>query len=98
MKKVLWLVGIAVALIALCAGLSPVQSAPANLTFAVNDQSDAIDNNLGDGVCLAAIGKCTLRAAIQEGNVQYAAHAGSLNTITVPGAQSYQAQGSIRSR
>jgi CSLREA domain-containing protein len=57
----------------------------ASATFTVNDQSDAVDNSIGDGVCLATNGKCTLRAAIQEANAQYAAH-GGFYTVTVPGA------------
>ncbi len=66
-------------------GIAPVPSAPADATFTVNDQSDAADNNIGDGICLATNDKCTLRAAIQEANAQYAAH-GGFYTITVPGA------------
>ena len=62
------------------------QSALADATFVVNDQTDAVDNNIGDGVCLATNGKCTLRAAIQEANAQYAAHPGTMYTISVPGA------------
>jgi CSLREA domain-containing protein len=65
------------------------QSASADATFVVNDQTDAVDNNIGDGVCLAANGKCTLRAAIQEANAQYAAHPGTTYTITVPGAVTF---------
>jgi CSLREA domain-containing protein len=62
------------------------QSASADATFVVNDQSDAVDTNIGDGVCLATNGRCTLRAAIQEANAQYAAHPGTMYTISVPGA------------
>ncbi len=65
------------------------QFASADLTFVVNDQTDAVDNNIGDGVCLATNGKCTLRAAIQEANAQYAAHPGTMYTITVPGAVTF---------
>ncbi len=61
-------------------------SAPADTTFAVNDQTDLVDSSIGDGVCLATNGKCTLRAAIQEANAQYAAHPGTTYTITVPAA------------
>jgi len=60
-------------------------AAPADASFVVNDQSDAVDNNIGDDICLATNGKCTLRAAIQEANAQYATH-GGFYTITVPGA------------
>ncbi len=38
------------------------------VTFAVNDVSDAVDANPGDGVCATATGACTLRAAIQQAN------------------------------
>src|SRR5258708_13030111 len=61
-------------------------SEPANITFVVDDQSDAVDNNLGDGVCLTTNAKCTLRAAIQEANAQYAGHPGAVYTISLPGA------------
>ena len=37
-------------------------------TFRVNDTSDAVDANPGDGVCATAGGACTLRAAVQEAN------------------------------
>ena len=57
MKIIILLVSSAVALIMLMASLAPADSAPADATFAVNDQSDAVDNNIGDGVCLAANGK-----------------------------------------
>jgi predicted outer membrane repeat protein len=36
--------------------------------FTVNDNSDSIDAAPGNGACLDANGKCTLRAAIQEAN------------------------------
>src|SRR5512141_651758 len=61
-------------------------SEPANITFVVDDQSDTVDNNLGDGVCLTTNAKCTLRAAIQEANAQYAGHPGAVYTISLPGA------------
>src|SRR5438876_3984436 len=86
MKILILLVSSAVAFIMLMASLAPADSAPADASFAVNDQSDAVDNNIGDGVCLAANGKCTLRAAIQEANAQFAAHPTAMYTITVPGA------------
>ncbi|MCY2991008.1 MAG: S8 family serine peptidase [Planctomycetota bacterium] len=34
----------------------------------VDTFEDAVDANVGDGVCVTASGKCTLRAAIQEAN------------------------------
>jgi CSLREA domain-containing protein len=58
-------------------------------TFVVNDAGDADDSNTGDGVCLTAGGKCTLRAAIQQANansnlstIHFNLPAGSL-TITL---------------
>src|SRR2546421_9049094 len=74
-------------LLAICfaAGLSPVQSAPTVSAFAVDDSSDLVDSHPGKGVCAAANGHCTLRAAIQEANAQFAA-AGGQYTITLPSA------------
>lgn len=37
-------------------------------TFVVNDNGNAVDANLGDGLCLTGGGVCTLRAAIQQAN------------------------------
>lgn len=37
-------------------------------TFSVNDTADAVDINVGNGVCATASGTCTLRAALQEAN------------------------------
>lgn len=37
-------------------------------TFLVNSQADAVDNNIGDGVCATAAAVCSLRAAVQEAN------------------------------
>lgn len=36
--------------------------------FTVNNSSDLIDNNVGDGLCDAGSGNCTLRAAIMQAN------------------------------
>jgi CSLREA domain-containing protein len=58
------------------AGAAPGQ--PAAL-LTVNSPADAVDANPGDGVCAAAGGGCTLRAAVQESN----ALAGA-NTIMLP--------------
>lgn len=59
-------------------------------TFDVNDTADSVDMNLGDGNCLDANGRCTLRAAIQETNalagldvIQIPA---GLYTLTIAGA------------
>lgn len=38
-------------------------------TFTVNSTSDNADANVGDGICADLLGNCTLRAAIQEANV-----------------------------
>jgi CSLREA domain-containing protein len=58
--------------------LAPVSAA----TFVVNSTADTSDATPGDGVCAAAGGECSLRAAIQEAN----AHAGA-DTISfaIPG-------------
>jgi large repetitive protein len=45
-----------------------LQSAPASATFNVNDLNDLIDDNPGNGICHAASGTCTLRAAVMEAN------------------------------
>lgn len=47
--------------------------------FSVDDNSDAVDQNPGDGFCVTASSNCTLRAAIMEAN----ALAGA-DTIAVP--------------
>lgn len=36
--------------------------------FTVNSTSDAVDTNVGDGMCATSASECTLRAAIQESN------------------------------
>jgi CSLREA domain-containing protein len=82
------IIGLAIALLLLVLPI-PARTAtsePANITFVVDDQSDTVDNNLGDGVCLTTNAKCTLRAAIQEANAQYAGHPGAVYTISLPGA------------
>ena len=48
-------------------------------SFTVNSTADAVDANPGDGVCAAASGQCTLRAAIMEANDLSGA-----DTITLP--------------
>ena len=55
-------------------------------TYNVNNTSDAIDANLGDGICETASGNgvCTLRAAIQQAN----ANSDITNTINL-GAGNY---------
>ena len=49
-------------------GVSP--AAAQNVTFIVDSESDAADAQPGDGVCATSTGACTLRAAIQESNLQ----------------------------
>ena len=48
-------------------------------TFTVNSTADAVDANLGDGLCDDGAGNCTLRAAIMVTNALAAA-----DTITLP--------------
>jgi CSLREA domain-containing protein len=36
--------------------------------FVVNSFNDAVDASIGNGICAAAAGECTLRAAVQEAN------------------------------
>jgi CSLREA domain-containing protein len=48
--------------------------------FSVDSTADAVDMTPGDGICAAAGGACTLRAAIQESN----ALSGTSHVITVP--------------
>src|SRR5688572_7906430 len=51
----------------------------AGLNFVVDDTSDRVDSDVGDGECRTSVGTCTLRAAIQQAN----ALAGA-DTILVP--------------
>jgi CSLREA domain-containing protein len=63
-------------------GVKAATLGPAGVSFTVTSTSDAVDANLGNGVCAAAAsGACTLRAAIQETN----ALAGA-DTIVLPAA------------
>jgi CSLREA domain-containing protein len=53
------------------ASTSATTSAPnalSTVTLLVNSVADTPDNNIGDGICDAGSGACTLRAAIQEAN------------------------------
>ena len=58
-------------------------------TFTVNSTADAVDVNPGDGVCAAASGQCTLRAAVMEANALGGADIITLPagtyTLTIPG-------------
>jgi CSLREA domain-containing protein len=59
--------------------LTALPASAATSTFTVTTTNDLVDTAPGDGTCLAANGKCSLRAAIAEANV---ATGGS--EITVP--------------
>ena len=49
--------------------LIPVEALPAAATYTVNSDTDAPDNNPGDGVCATLGGNCTLSAAITEADL-----------------------------
>ena len=59
--------------------LFPLGFSAAAATFTVNSTTDAVDANLGNGVCATSGGVCTLRAAIQQANALT-----GTDTITVP--------------
>jgi len=44
------------------------QTSAVDVTFTVDDPTDAVDADLGDGLCGTMAGTCTLRAAIQQAN------------------------------
>jgi CSLREA domain-containing protein len=67
------------AVVASLSVVPPVRAA----TFVVNSKADATDANTMDGVCAAAGGSCTLRAAIVQANALMGA-----DTITLP-AETY---------
>ncbi len=77
-----------VAIIFLITGLllggGPVQTASAGATFQVNTPDDLVDSDIGDGKCMTAQGKCSLRAAIMEAN-----HQAGADTILLPPGLSY---------
>jgi hypothetical protein len=62
---------------------SPTAGAGSTYAFAVNSTADAHDAHPGNGVCADAVGKCTVRAAIEEAD---ALPVGSSITVTVPAA------------
>ena len=66
-----WIAG---AVLAFAAGVPALAA-----TFTVNSTTDAVDSNIGNGVCATAGGVCSLRAAIQEANALAGSH-----TINVP--------------
>jgi CSLREA domain-containing protein len=82
-KNIFLLLALALALALLMFAPHPVSAAP---TFTVNSSADEVDDNPGNGVCHAASGNCTLRAAIMEAN--HTAGAGA--TINVPGLLAIQ--------
>ena len=72
--------------------LLPAGSSPAPVsasTFIVDSTDDATDVSPGDGICAAASGACTLRAAVQEANALAGADAITLPagtyTLTIAG-------------
>src|SRR5262249_43116444 len=85
MKKIMLLVGLALGFSIVMANLSPVESAPNDATYLINSQVDEVDDNIGNGDCHTGSGACTVHAAIQEANAQFAAHPGSVYTINIPG-------------
>src|SRR5687767_3035594 len=70
---------VAVAVTALF-GLKASLAGAAGLNFVVNDTSDMVDSDVGDGACRTSAGTCSLRAAIQEANANPGA-----DVIEVPG-------------
>jgi CSLREA domain-containing protein len=68
-------------LVTLAAPRRPAAAQATSLTFVVTSTADAPDAHPGDGVCADTAGQCTLRAAMQEANVQLG---GSVITISVP--------------
>jgi len=74
------LLRIAVAVcLGLTLGVAGVPSAALAASFTVNDTSDVVDINPGDGRCRTAAGTCTLRAAVMETNAL-----GGADTVTLP--------------
>jgi CSLREA domain-containing protein len=69
------------AVLAALIALMPSAAASA-ATFTVNSTADLVDLTPGNGVCATAVGTCTLRAAIMEGN----ALASPPHTIRLPAA------------
>ncbi|HKE48826.1 MAG TPA: right-handed parallel beta-helix repeat-containing protein [Rhodanobacteraceae bacterium] len=73
-----------VALLALCV-LSSAQAS----SFLADTTDDSVDANPGDGLCLDASGRCSLRAAIEEANALPGADSiqllGGVYTLTIAG-------------
>ena len=76
------------------AALALPAAASADVTFHVNSTKDAPDQTDVDGKCLATNGKCTLRAAVTEANVQPGPDTIKLPNgtfkLTIPGATGVQ--------
>ena len=68
---------------ALLAGLLLTAPAQANHIFSVNSTVDLADSNPGNGVCAAAGGACTLRAAVQEANALITAATPHNTNVTI---------------
>lgn len=72
---------------ALCALLwtTPVAAA----TFLADSTEDAVSANPGDGICADSLGRCTLRAAVQEANALGGSHTimlpAGVYTLAIPG-------------
>ena len=81
--------GAFVAIFAFLAFLSGAAHASPGVTFAVNTTTDAVDGNIGDGICdTAAVGtECSLRAAIQEANFDPVTEDTISLDVTAVGAQ-----------
>lgn len=80
-RRRIWLSVIGVAsLLTTMVAVQPVWA----ITFTVNSTADAVDINIGNGICRTSANTCTLRAAIQEANATLPG-----DTIQVP-AGTYQ--------
>ncbi|MCC6190235.1 MAG: right-handed parallel beta-helix repeat-containing protein [Anaerolineales bacterium] len=69
------------ALLLALAPIAPVRAGPQAGAYLVTDNGSAADISPGDGLCLTAAARCSLRAAIQEANVD-----GMASTITFASA------------
>lgn len=63
-----WVLQAVLIVTAIILGGFTAHPASADTSFTVNNTGDAVDANIGDGLCRTAANKCTLRAAIQEAN------------------------------
>ncbi|MEW5985478.1 MAG: choice-of-anchor Q domain-containing protein [Chloroflexota bacterium] len=50
-----------------------------NVNYTVNSAADSLDASLGDGLCAAISGLCTLRAAVEESNLTTGSDAPTIN-------------------